>query len=125
MKWLEITRQTQEGESQVILAPWPEALRHIPRTDETCSTAHFPRITTGICACLEWDLEADIRPDLSGVRAELISDPEAPAWYGDETPSVLGLHGVVFVGPARGNGDAPVSTEAPVIPENLEGERQE
>ena len=122
MKWLEITRQTQEGEGQVILVPWPEALRHIPRTDETCSTDHFPRVATGICACLEWDLEADIRPDLSGVKAELTSDPELPAWYRDDGPIVLGLHGVMFVGPARGNWDGPVSTEAPLIPENPEGE---
>ena len=122
MKWLEITRQTQEGEGQVVLVPWPEALRHIPRTDETCSTDHFPRVTTGICACLEWDLVADIRPDLSGVKAELTSDPELPAWYSDDAPIVLGLHGVIFVGLTRGNGDGAVSTEAPLIPEDPEGE---
>ena len=105
--------------------PWPEALRHIPRTDETCSTDHFPRVTTGICACLEWDLEADIKPDLSGVKAELTSDPELPAWYRDDAPIVLGLHGVMFAGPARGNGDVPVSRESPLIPEDPEGRRQE
>ena len=122
MRWLEITRRTRQGEGQVILVPWPETLRHIPRTDETCSTDHFPRITTGICACLEWDLVADIRPDLSGVKAELLSDPELPAWCRDETPIVLGLHGVMFVGPTREDPPDPVEAAGSETLEKPEGE---
>ena len=106
MEWLEVVRTTRDGSRKAILVGWIYAMPYIPRTDDTCPTGHVPRITTGTCPCLQWDLDDGVEPDLQGVRSQVTEDPECPDWYGEDSEMVLRPIGVMFVGPEIKEGAA-------------------
>ena len=81
-----------------MLVFWKDAMPHLPRKDDTCSTGHQPLWANGRCPCLSNDLKAGRTPDIRLVRKQLLEDPTRPPWLTDQSEATFRPAGIIFQG---------------------------